>query len=1064
MPGDEARSAPRLPEGAPTELQRFLDCELDAVDIDVSEVDWLPKQPGADLVEITLEPGAAANHATMRVGLGMLSVSIGVSIVDGQLVLDTSSIPDIEGVTDGLKDAVERWGKRINEGFAGHGKQLGTLRVRGKVASLTKVPVGAAPPPTAAAPPAPAAPVDEPATPSNWKKLLGYGVGAVLGAGALIGGCLALTGDDDERAEPPATTDAPGDEPADEPAGDEPADEPPGGDDQAAADGSQDDEPQVAQVVPTPGGEIIIGVGPELFETVNPFLPGGEGARDTLDPIFAGVFDIDPLTGDLVPEVVTELPSVANGGISLNEDGSMTVRYLIRDDAVWADGTPITGDDFAFTYDIIVNSDLPIDRTTYQDITATDSDADFFSFTLPAPTLEHELLFDTIIPRHDVEGSDFLNDWNDTMWVSGGPFVFDDWQRGEFLRLVRNDNYWRTDDDTGVQLPYLDSVVFRFIPETASLVDAFRLRELDVVDPPPSIETIEALQALETQGASVEVLSGPVWEHLNFQFGPGRLEANPDSLNEHLAYRQAVAHAIDKNKIVDEILRGQVEPLDSYVDAFTPGVGNSAWGQYDYDPAGARELLDDLCGDLGRDCDANPPTAVITARDPRLATLIIDDLAAIGIFASATGSAGGLLPGSGPLDIELREVDDPFGHLQFIGTMPDGAEIRLFAGGGVEISAPSPFIPVSGQIEPDGLFAATGTGSAAGFSGVDATASGSYVDGVLDLSYTLGGPLPNGPITYFFDGSGVAAGESPSASISLEEAQSFLDGLGVWVNFGGERYGEFTFGALDPVVLHSYGPEACRSFFADLPADPTFAAEATTVGQPGPFLYDSPGPGTVVPGAVPLDVTLTSGGTTAEQRLHLRRDADGNIRWFSVCPGEPNRTLASVYRKQFTVNLAEKYDLVNEAPSGEQLDFGEWDLGEWAWVGTPGLSGLVSIHDVFDPEAPPPDGSNFYRWGTPEVSGSDPSGFDQGPSSVSDAATARYASVVDTARQTVDDAELEALIAEAEQILADQAVIIPLYRRPTAGASWNDEVGGVRFGGTATREQWNIEEWYRTDL
>ncbi len=1062
MPGDEARSAPRLPEGAPAELQRFLDCELDAVDIDVSEVDWLPKS-GADLVEVALEPGAAANHATMRIGLGMLSVSIGVSIVDGELVLDTSSIPDIEGVTDGLKDAVERWCKRINEGFAGHGKQLGALRVRGKVASLTKVPVGATPPPTAAASPVPAPAADEPAETSNWKKLVGYGVGAVLGAGALIGGCLALTGDGDEEAEPPeATDDAP---PAEEPAADEPAAEQATDDDQAGVDdGDADDEPEVAQAVPTPGGALTIGVGPELFETVNPFLPRGEGARDTLDPIFAGVSDIDPLTGELVPEVVAELPTVANGGISLNEDGSMTVRYLIRDDAVWADGTPITGDDFAFTYDIILNPDLPIDRSIYEDITATDAGVDFFALTLPEPTIEHERLFDTLIPRHQVEGSDFVNDWNDRMWVSGGPFVFDEWQRGEFLRLVRNDNYWRTDEDTGIQLPYLDSVVFRFIPETASLVDAFRDREIDVIDPPLSIETIEALQALEPQGASVEVLSGPIWEHLNFQFGDNRLAANPDSLNEHLAYRQAVAHAIDKNTIIDEILRGQVEPLDSYVDAFSPTLSTSAWDQYDYDPAAAEQLLDELCGELGRDCDADPPTAVITARDPRVASLIIGDLAIVGIDARTPGSADGLLDGSGPVEIELREVDDPFGHLEFIGTMPNGAEIRLFSGGGVEVTAPSPFIPVVGQITPDGLFTATGSGSAAGFSGVDATASGSYLDGVLDLEYTLGGPLPNGPITYFFDGRAATEGGPASVGISLDEAQGFLDGLAVWVKFGGDRYGEFTYGALDPVVLHSYGPETCRDFFGQLPADPTFAVEVDGVGQPGPFLFEDPGPGIVVPSAVPIDVTLTSAGSTAQQRLHLRRDADGNVRWFSVCPSEPNRTLDSVRRGQFAVNLAEKYDLVNQRPFGESLDFGEWDLGEWAWVGSPGLSGLVGIHDVFDPEAPPPDGSNFYRWGTPEVSGSDPSGFDQGPSSVSDAATARYASVVDTARQTVDEAELEALIAEAEQILADQAVIIPLYRRPTAGASWGDEVGGVRFGATATREQWAIEEWYRLDL
>ena len=59
----------------------------------------------------------------------------------------------------------------------------------------------------------------------------------------------------------------------------------------------------------------------------------------------------------------------------------------------------------------------------------------------------------------------------------------------------------------------------RFIPESTSLINAFKAREVDMINPPPTVETIEDLQTLEPEGASIEVLSGPVWEHLNFQFG-----------------------------------------------------------------------------------------------------------------------------------------------------------------------------------------------------------------------------------------------------------------------------------------------------------------------------------------------------------------------------------------------------------------------------------------------------------------------------------------------------------------------------------------------------------------
>ncbi len=102
---------------------------------------------------------------------------------------------------------------------------------------------------------------------------------------------------------------------------------------------------------------------------------------------------------------------------------------------------------------------------------------------------------------------------------------------------------------------------------------------------------------------------GVAWEHLNFQFGPDN--RNADSLNEHLEFRQAVAHAIDKDLLVTEIPKAAYS-LDSYVDAYLPDLSQRAWAQYPYDPATAAALIDGLCADLGRDCVANPPVAVLS--------------------------------------------------------------------------------------------------------------------------------------------------------------------------------------------------------------------------------------------------------------------------------------------------------------------------------------------------------------------------------------------------------------------------------------------------------------------
>jgi ABC-type transport system substrate-binding protein len=556
-----------------------------------------------------------------------------------------------------------------------------------------------------------------------------------------------------------------------------------------------------AAVVQNPyGGSVILGEDQEP-PTLNQFAPGGDNfiVAKIAQAWNCGVQDIDGYTLDLVPDLVTELPTVANGGLVVNADGTETVHYQIREEAVWEDGVPISGDDFAFTLETIMNPDYPIQKSVYEDIIPESVIAGdkTFEYTLAQPTVQAELLFGVILPKHQIEGTDFMGDYNDAGWLSCGPFTISEWQKGEFVKLVRNDRFWKTDPDTGQQLPYLDSVIFRFIPETASLINAFKAREVDVINPPPSIAAIEDLQTLEPQGASVEVLSGQLWEHLNFQFGDNRLLRNPESMNQYLTFRQAVAHAIDKQTIVDEILRGQVEPMSSYVDAFNPSLSTGAWDEWNYDPAASCDLVAQLCSEHDCGPDGQPHT-VFTTTSNNDARVLLSQL--------------------------------------FVQMFDDGC------------------IDYEAQLEDSTLF------------------------------------------------------------------------------------------------------------------------------------------------------------------------------------------------------------------FGETQDFGRWDLGEWAWLGTPGFAGLVSWHDVMDPQLPPPIGQNYYRWGTEAVSGQTVEGYNQGASSVIDENTARFAELRDLMNSTVDEQELMGYITEAEHILADQVVIIPLYQRLDPGAVWADTIGGYKHNPTQAGDTWNIELWFREDL
>lgn len=60
--------------------------------------------------------------------------------------------------------------------------------------------------------------------------------------------------------------------------------------------------------------------------------------------------------------------------------------------------------------------------------------------------------------------------------------------------------------------------------------------------------------------------------------------------------------------------------------------------------------------------------------------------------------------------------------------------------------------------------------------------------------------------------------------------------------------------------------------------------------------------------------------------------------------------------------------------------------------------------------------------------------------------------------------EITQLVGEMEQILADEVLVIPLYRRLDPGAVWADEIGGFSHNPWGAGPTWNIQEWYRADL
>ncbi len=286
-----------------------------------------------------------------------------------------------------------------------------------------------------------------------------------------------------------------------------------------------------------------------------------------------------PTTTSVPPSTTTTAPPEC--------PDAFCVRYHIRPEAAWADGTPVTAADFAFTVETIMNQDLEIaSRSGYNLITGYEVvDDKTFLAIFSEVYAPWRTLFEVVLPAHALEGEPFNSVWDDQITLGSGPFQFSEYVPEESISLTRNPNYWATRDPaSGAALGDVQSLRIDFLGDSETLVDALRDEEIDVFYPEPEESLVDEVTSMGD--VTSEVGSGRIWEHLDFH--------HDDPLLSKKFVRQAFAHAVDR----DEILESVVHPIDP--DAVL--LGNTVWLQqtpfyqdhfteYPYDPEAARQVL-----------------------------------------------------------------------------------------------------------------------------------------------------------------------------------------------------------------------------------------------------------------------------------------------------------------------------------------------------------------------------------------------------------------------------------------------------------------------------------------
>ena len=345
------------------------------------------------------------------------------------------------------------------------------------------------------------------------------------------------------------------------------------------------------------GGTVVLII-PEEPTTLNYYASDAAITRQVADATSTTGLTMVDEKGDFYPVLATDLPTQANGGLSAD---NLKVTWKLRPDLKWSDGQPLTSDDIKFTWEVISDPTSGALSGTggfglIQSVETPDTTTAVVTYSTPYPGYLAQFMWG-LFPRHAAGAPADMTTWAwDRQPVGAGPFIVTDWQSGASITLERNPYFYLAGK------PYLDKLVFRIVPEPAAQSAMMMQGEAQVqlwpgMDDKASYDNLMAGKATETLVPGVWNMAIDFNLSKPFDGDPGPTPPHP--ILGDLSVRQAIAHAIDYDTLVHDVLRDTVAPSTS---PFAYG-----WYQcdiprvYPYDPEKAKQLLDQAGWVVGSD-------------------------------------------------------------------------------------------------------------------------------------------------------------------------------------------------------------------------------------------------------------------------------------------------------------------------------------------------------------------------------------------------------------------------------------------------------------------------------
>lgn len=300
----------------------------------------------------------------------------------------------------------------------------------------------------------------------------------------------------------------------------------------------------VSTEMPAEGGTHVEGLlGPARF--INPILALSKADEDLTSLIYSGLVRALP-DGSVVPDLAQSYEISADG---------MTYTFKLRPDATFHDGTPVTSADVLFSVQTAQNPDFKSPhRANWEGVTVAIPDEQTITFTLArayAPFIYNTMM--GVLPRHlwrNVSAEDFPFSPLNTRPIGSGPYAIKSYETDTTGAAVRYD-LARFEKFT-LGKPYLKNIRFLFYPNEAAMINAFNQGSID------SIAGVSPDRLASLDREDTVLMTVPLPRIYGIFFNQNHSAALSD-----IAARRALDLAIDKGRLVSQVLHGFGTPVES---------------------------------------------------------------------------------------------------------------------------------------------------------------------------------------------------------------------------------------------------------------------------------------------------------------------------------------------------------------------------------------------------------------------------------------------------------------------------------------------------------------------